>query len=124
MKKIGFLTLLILVTVLFTLAFTAAAAGPKISATPALAAAAPAVASSDAGAPASSPHRRRARSDADREASSRSGGPIIFTAIAPRRSSTWIWRSTKLKSACRSHSPEAHEKLERQRPGDAAFFLG
>jgi hypothetical protein len=35
MKKTGFLTLLIMATVLFTLAFPAAAAGPKASAVPA-----------------------------------------------------------------------------------------
>ncbi|SPE30859.1 conserved exported hypothetical protein [Acidobacteriia bacterium SbA2] len=39
MKKIGFLTLLILATVLFTLAFSAAAAGPKAPAPPVVAAA-------------------------------------------------------------------------------------
>jgi hypothetical protein len=39
MKKIGLLTLLIMATILFTLAFTAAAAGPKAPATPAVAAA-------------------------------------------------------------------------------------
>lgn len=46
MKKIGFLTLLIMATLLFTLAFPAAAAGPKAPAAPAPAAApaAPAVA--------------------------------------------------------------------------------
>jgi hypothetical protein len=48
MKKIGFLTLLIMATLLFTLAFPAAAAGPKapVAPTPAVAAApvAPAVA--------------------------------------------------------------------------------
>jgi hypothetical protein len=43
MKKIGFLTLLIMATLLFTLAFPAAAAGPKAPAPPV--AAAPAVAS-------------------------------------------------------------------------------
>ena len=43
MKKIGILTLLIMATLLFTLAFTAAAAGPKTAATPAVAAVAPAV---------------------------------------------------------------------------------
>lgn len=40
MKKIGLLSLLILATVLFTLAFSAAAAGPKAAAAPAPAAAA------------------------------------------------------------------------------------
>jgi hypothetical protein len=35
MKKIGFLSLLIMATLLFTLAFPAAAAGPKAPATPA-----------------------------------------------------------------------------------------
>ena len=39
MKKIGFLTLLIMATLLFSLAFPAAAAGPKTPATPAPAAA-------------------------------------------------------------------------------------
>ena len=42
MKKIGFLSLLITATLLLTLAFPAAAAGPKAPATPAPAAAAPA----------------------------------------------------------------------------------
>jgi len=42
MKKIGFLTLLILATVLITLALSAAAAGAKAPAQPAAAAAAPA----------------------------------------------------------------------------------
>jgi hypothetical protein len=37
MKKIGFLTLLTMATVIFTLAFPAAAAGPKPAATPAAA---------------------------------------------------------------------------------------
>jgi hypothetical protein len=41
MKKIGFLTLLLMATLLFTLAFPAAAAGPKAPAVP-VAAAAPA----------------------------------------------------------------------------------
>jgi hypothetical protein len=40
MKKIGFLTLLVMATLLFTLAFPAAAAGPKAPATPAPAVAA------------------------------------------------------------------------------------
>jgi hypothetical protein len=48
MKKIGFLTLLVTATLLLTLAFPAAAAGPKLAASPApavaLLAAAPAVA--------------------------------------------------------------------------------
>jgi len=39
MKKIGFLTLLIMATLLFTLAFSVAAAGPKAPAAPAVAAA-------------------------------------------------------------------------------------
>jgi hypothetical protein len=43
MKKIGFLTLLIMATLLFTLAFPAAAAGPKPPAAPVVAAAAPAL---------------------------------------------------------------------------------
>ncbi len=44
MKKIGFLTLLILATVLITLALSAAAAGPKAPAQPAAAAPAPSAA--------------------------------------------------------------------------------
>ncbi len=49
MKKIGFLTLLVMATLLFTLAFPAAAAGPKVPAppvpaTPAVAPIAPAAA--------------------------------------------------------------------------------
>jgi len=40
MKKVGFLTLLMMATLLFTLAFTAAAAGPKTPAAPTPAAAA------------------------------------------------------------------------------------
>jgi len=42
MKKIGFLCLLIMATLLFTLAFPAAAAGPKAPAAPAVPAVAPA----------------------------------------------------------------------------------
>jgi hypothetical protein len=42
MKKIGLLTVLIMATLLFALAFTAAAAGPKAAATPAVTAPAPA----------------------------------------------------------------------------------
>ena len=59
MKKIGLLTLLIMATLLFTLAFTAAAAGPKASAAPMPAAAAPAVpvpAASPAATPDRHPH--------------------------------------------------------------------
>lgn len=41
MKKIGFLTLLIMATLVFTLAFPAAAAGPKVAAVPAPAAVVP-----------------------------------------------------------------------------------
>ena len=41
MKKIGFLTQLIMATILFTLAFSAAAAGPKASPAPVPVAAAP-----------------------------------------------------------------------------------
>jgi hypothetical protein len=44
MKKIGFLTLLILATVLVTLAFSAAAAGPKAASQPVAAVPAPPVA--------------------------------------------------------------------------------
>ncbi len=57
MKKIGFLTLLIMATLLFTLAFPAAAAGPKAPAPPV--AAAPPVAPAAAAAaavPAPHPH--------------------------------------------------------------------
>lgn len=55
MKKIGFLTLLIMATVLLTLAFSAAAAGPKAPAAPVPAAAAtPAPAA--AALPAEHPH--------------------------------------------------------------------
>ena len=42
MKKIGFMTLLIMVSVLFTLAFSSAAAAPRTPAAPALTAPAPA----------------------------------------------------------------------------------
>ncbi|HUO17478.1 MAG TPA: hypothetical protein VMX38_21025 [Verrucomicrobiae bacterium] len=56
MKKIGLLSLLILATVLFTLAFSAAAAGPKTAATPAPAAAATPVPASNAALPAPHPH--------------------------------------------------------------------
>lgn len=52
MKKIGFLTLLITATLLFTLAFSAAAAGPKAPAAPVPAAATPAAPS-----PAATPER-------------------------------------------------------------------
>ena len=52
MKKIAFMTLLITATLLFTLAFSAAAAGPKAPAAPVPAAAAPA-----APAPAATPER-------------------------------------------------------------------
>jgi|ERR1700678_1405447 hypothetical protein len=47
MKRIGLLTLLILVTLLITLALTAAAAGPKAAATP--------IAAAPAGPPAAAP---------------------------------------------------------------------
>ena len=52
MKKIGFLTLLIIATVLFTIAFSAAAAGPKPLAAPV-----PAVAAPAASAPTASSYR-------------------------------------------------------------------
>ena len=56
MKKIGFLTLVILATVLITLAFSVAAAGPKPAATP-VPAAAPVPATPPAAAmPAPHPH--------------------------------------------------------------------
>ncbi|HUO27011.1 MAG TPA: hypothetical protein VMU61_15185 [Candidatus Aquilonibacter sp.] len=51
MKKIGFLTLLIMATLLFTLAFPVAAAGPKPPAVPAM----PAVAAPPAPTPAAMP---------------------------------------------------------------------
>lgn len=54
MKKIGVLTLLIMATLLFTLAFPAAAAGPKAPAPPVPAA--PAVAPAPAAAPVPPPH--------------------------------------------------------------------
>jgi hypothetical protein len=56
MKKIGLLTLLIMATLLFTLAFTAAAAGPKSSAAPMPAAAAPAAPAVPAALPGPHPH--------------------------------------------------------------------
>lgn len=55
MKKIGFLTLLSMATLLFTLAFPAAAAGPKAP-VPAAPAAAPAPAASPAPVPEMHPH--------------------------------------------------------------------
>ena len=55
MTKIGFLTLLITATVLLTLAFSAAAAGPKVPAAPVPVAAAP-VAPSPAATPERHPH--------------------------------------------------------------------
>lgn len=57
MKKIGFLTLLIMATLLFTLAFPAAAAGPKTPAAPAPAVAmAPAAPAAAAPVPERHPH--------------------------------------------------------------------
>lgn len=57
MKKIGFLTLLIMATLVFTLAFPAAAAGPKAAAAPAPAAVvAPAAAAIVAPVPERHPH--------------------------------------------------------------------
>ena len=59
MKKISFLSLLIMATLLFAIAFPAAAAGPKAPAAPAVAAApapAPAVAAAPAATPAPPPH--------------------------------------------------------------------
>jgi hypothetical protein len=56
MKKIGFLTLLIMATLLFTLAFPAAAAGPKAPATPAPAVAAAPAAPAVAPVPERHPH--------------------------------------------------------------------
>jgi len=54
MKNIGFLTLLIMATLLLTLAFPVGAAGPRAAAAPAVAAAAPAAVVS----PAMPPHPR------------------------------------------------------------------
>jgi len=54
-KKIGFLTLLTMATLLFALAFPAAASGPKAPATPAAVAAAPAPAAA-AALPTPAPH--------------------------------------------------------------------
>jgi hypothetical protein len=56
MKKIGFLTLLITATLLLTLAFPVAAAGPKAPAVPLPVAAAPAVPVSVAATPERHPH--------------------------------------------------------------------
>jgi hypothetical protein len=56
MKKIGFLTLLVIATLLFTLAFPAAAAGPKAPAAPALPAVAPVAPAAPAAAPERHPH--------------------------------------------------------------------
>jgi Skp family chaperone for outer membrane proteins len=56
MKKIGFLTLLILATVLIALAFSVAAAGPKAPAAPVSAAAAAPATPSAAAMPAPHPH--------------------------------------------------------------------
>lgn len=58
MKKIGFLTLLTMATLIFTLAFPAAAAGPKPAATPA-----PAVAPVAPVAPAAGPPERHPNID-------------------------------------------------------------
>ena len=56
MKKIGLLTLLIMAALLFTLAFTAAAAGPKVLAAPAPAVAAAPAAPAVAPVPERHPH--------------------------------------------------------------------
>lgn len=56
MKKIGFLTLLMMATLLITLAFPAAASGPKGPAAPAIVAAAPAPAAAALPAPPPHPH--------------------------------------------------------------------
>jgi hypothetical protein len=56
LKKIGLLTLLIMATLLFTLAFTAAAAGPKAPAAPVPAAAAIPAAPAAAATPEEHPH--------------------------------------------------------------------
>jgi len=56
MKKIGFLTLLIIATLLFTLAFPAAAAGPKAPAAPAVPAVAPVAPAAPAATPERHPH--------------------------------------------------------------------
>jgi|SRR5579863_2328255 len=60
MKKIGFLTLLIMATLLFTLAFPAAAAGPKAPAPPVPAAPAVTVAAVPAAPMPEHPHIREA----------------------------------------------------------------
>ncbi|HYM78725.1 MAG TPA: hypothetical protein VE377_22330 [Candidatus Dormibacteraeota bacterium] len=56
MKKIGFLTLLIMATLLFTLAFSASAAAPKAPAAPAPAVAAVPAAAAAAATPERHPH--------------------------------------------------------------------
>jgi len=56
MKKIGFLTLLIMATLVFTLAFSAAAAGPKAPAAPVPAVAALPAAPAGAATPERHPH--------------------------------------------------------------------
>lgn len=56
MKKISFLTLLMTATLLFTLAFPAAAAGPKAPAAPAAPAAAPAAPAAPVATPDRHPH--------------------------------------------------------------------
>ncbi|MGA7905820.1 MAG: hypothetical protein WCA16_00335 [Candidatus Sulfotelmatobacter sp.] len=60
MKKIGFLTLLIMATLLFTLAFPVAAAGPKPPAAPALPVAAAPAPPAPAAMPEPHPHIREA----------------------------------------------------------------
>jgi hypothetical protein len=56
MKKIGFMTLLMLATLVFALAFSAAAAGPKTSAAPAAAVVAPVAPGAAAVVPEEHPH--------------------------------------------------------------------
>jgi hypothetical protein len=56
MKKIGFLSLLIMAALLFTLAFPAAAAGPKAPLAPAPVAVAPAAPAAPAATPERHPH--------------------------------------------------------------------
>jgi Skp family chaperone for outer membrane proteins len=63
MKTVGFLTLLIMATLLFTLAFSAAAAEPKLPAAPVPAAAATPVAPTPAATPERHPHIEQALED-------------------------------------------------------------
>ena len=108
MKKIGFLTLLILVTVLFTLAFSAAAAGPKARPQPSRSGGSSCALRQRL--PAAHPHIHEAL-EVDAGAKHHlETADMISTAIGSRRSSTWIRRSTKLRSANRSRRPEVAQK--------------